>query len=324
MPDIRAYLSDRISSVEQEQLCGLLKYNLKLNFYGFLLELKFAHLDDIGHYEYYFKYFVDRNFCINTKLTTSWIADSGCQPFTRALENPKYLKKIHIFLDEGIFLYDSFSYKSSQPSLIPPLHIYPFNSNHIGFHGAALTRDQKSILIFGKNNSGKSTCSISLIFNGYKLLSDDTVVYDSLSNQILAFPRPIGLRQGTLKAYPAIKNALHSKQLVKYKAIDYIHLMISPEELLPGCVIDSAKPSVAIFLRNVSGCRRIAIDKVDTNSLIKLLKIFSYYSELGSEEHSKKIKILSENLVKAYIVSFDIKLTKMSNIIELIDRFLVN
>jgi hypothetical protein len=150
------------------------------------------------------------------------------------------------------------------------------------------------------------------------------IIYNFLSNQILAFPRPIGLREGTLKAYPKIKNLLINKRLIRYKAIDYTHLMISPEELFPGCIIDCATPSVAIFLRNTSDSPKITIDKVDEFYLTKLLKIFSYSSELNPKKHDEKIQALAKNIVEAYIVSFDIELTKINNLIEVIDIFLEN
>jgi hypothetical protein len=323
MPDINTYLSNKISDADRSKLRPLLKHSLKLNLYGFLIELNFAYLDDLTHYDYYFKYFVEQSFDINTQVKTIWTADFGYQSFSKALENPEYLKAIHIVVGEEIFLYDSFREKPSKPSLIPPLHLNPFDNQHIGFHGAALVRDHKSILIFGKNNSGKSTCSVNLIWDGYKLLSDDLIIYNFINNKILAFPRPIGLREGTIIAYPEIKKALINKQLIRYKAVDYTHLMISPELLVPGCLADSATPSVAIFLRPISGINQIIIHKVDKSSLIKLLKVFSYSSNLNPKKHDKKVQILANNIDASYIVSFDIKLLNMNDLIQIIDNFLV-
>jgi len=323
MPNINTYLSNKISNLKQEQIDKSLKYKLELNFYGFLLELNFAHQEDIIHYEYYFRYFINRFSRVDNKLTTNWISDHGSQPFSQTLENRLYVKQIQVVFDKDTFLYDSFLSQPSRPSLIPPLHLNPIDNNHIGFHGAALvSHTQRSVLIFGKNNSGKSTYSVNLILNGYKLLSDDTIIYDAQSNQILAFPRPIGLREGTLKAYPKIKNILYSKQLVRYRAIDYTHLMVSPEELSPGCVIDCAKPYIAIFLNNIEGKEKITTDKIDRISLNKLLNVFSYYSELNPKNHSKNIGILTKKIFAAYIISFDIRLTEMKDLIHLIDDFL--
>jgi hypothetical protein len=320
MPIIDTYLSNKAAS--PEQINSLLKYKLQLNFYGFLLELNFAHLEDITLYKYYFNYFINQFSYINSKLATNWIADSGRQAFSKTLENTQYLKEVQVILNDTTFSYDRFRCQPSQPSLIPPLHLSPFCEQHIGFHGAAVARNQKSILIFGKNNSGKSTYSINLILNGYKLLSDDTIIYDAWNNQVRAFPRPIGLREGTLKAHPQIKNLLYDKQLIRYKAVDYTHLMIYPEELFPGCIVDYAEPYAAFFLNHVSGQQIVTLDEVDKSSLDKLLRHFSYYPELNPNEHSKNLQALGEKLLKVYIISLDIRLTDIEYLIEVADRFL--
>jgi outer membrane lipoprotein-sorting protein len=323
MSDTITHLSKKISSVEKRHLFNEIKHSLNLNFYGFLLELNFMYSDDLAHYEYYFKYFTEQSFDGKTNLRTIWTAEN--QPFVEALENPEYIKSIYIILnEEEVFLYDKFKNRSSKPSLIPPLHLSPFNNQHIGFHGAALVRDHKAVLIFGKNNSGKSTCSISLIMNSYRFLSDDLIIYDFKNNQVLAFPRPIGLREGTLKAYPEIKNSLLNKQLIRYKAVDYTHLMVAPEELFPGCTTHLATPIVAIFFRNTPENIEIVVDKVDEHSLVKLLKVFSYSSTLNSNEDNEKIDLLAKRIAKAYIISFNIKLIKMSDLVQIIDGFLAN
>ena len=320
MPSIDTYLSNKVSS--EDQINCLLKYKLQLNFYGFLLELNFTHLEDITHYKYYFNYFINHSSDINSKLATNWIADYARQAFSKTLENTQYLKEIQVILNNTTFLYDRFRCQPSRPSLIPPLHLSPFCDRYIGFHGAAVAHNQKSILIFGKNNSGKSTYSINLILKGYKFLSDDTIIYDVWKNQVLAFPRPIGLREGTVKANPNIKNLLYDKQLIRYKAVDYTHLMIYPEELFPGCIIDYAEPYAAFFLNHVSGKQEVTVDEVDKFSLHKLLRHFSYYPELNPKEHNQNLQVLVENLLKVYIISVDIRLTDIECLTEIADRFL--
>ncbi|HAX75869.1 MAG TPA: hypothetical protein DCY88_08535 [Cyanobacteria bacterium UBA11372] len=321
MSSIDTYLSNKVSN--PELINCLLKYKLQLNFYGFLLYINFTHIEDIIHYTYYFNYFINKFYYIKSKLETNWIADSGRQAFTKTLENTQCFKEIQVINNNYTFLYDRFSCQPSQPSLIPALHLSPFCDHHIGFHGAAVARNQKSILIFGKNNSGKSTYSINLILNGYKLLSDDTIIYDACNNQVLAFPRPIGLREGTLKAHPKIKNLLHDKQLIRYKAVDSTqHLMIYPEELFPSCIVDYAEPYAAFFLNHVSSKQEVTLNEVDKSSLNKLLRHFSYYSELNPKEHSQNLQTLVEKLLKVYIISLDIKLTDIDYLIEIADRFL--
>lgn len=315
MPSIDTYLSKKVPNPEQIN-CPL-KYKLKLNFYGFLLELNFTHIEDFFHYKYYFNYFINKFSCIKSKLETNWIGDSGRQAFTKILEDPQYFKEIQVIHNDHTFLYDKFNCQPFLPSLVPPLHLSPFCDQYIGFHGAVLAYDQKSILIFGKSNSGKSTYSINLILNGYKLLSDDIIIYDALNNQLLAFPRPIGIREGTLKAYPRIKKLLNRKKFIRYQSINYSHLMISPEELFPDCIVDYVEPQAAIFINHISGKREALIDKVDKFSLEKLLRHFSYYYELNSQENCKKIQLLLDKLTKVYIISLDIRLVNKQDLTEL-------
>lgn len=322
MVSIETYLSERVTLTEQ--ITRLIQYKLAINLYGFLIELNFTHLDDVNHYKYYFNYFINHSSHIHTRLVTNWIADSGRQAFSKALEDPRYLKEIQVNFNGATLLYDSFSCQPSQPSLIPPLHLSPFCDRYIGFHGAAVAKNQKAILIFGKNNSGKSTSSINLILNGYKLLSDDTIIYDAWNNQVLAFPRPIGLREGTIKGHPQIKNILHRKKIIRYKAVDYTHLMICPEELCYGCIVDYAEPYAAFFLNQISGQQEVIFDEIDQCSLHKLLSFFSYYSQLNPKEHNQKLKILLKNLIKAYIISFDIRFCNIQDLIFAINRVYQN
>jgi hypothetical protein len=291
-------------------------HKLCLNFYGIVIDLNFVNQDDLKHYQYYFDYFQTSTVCLDNKLDTYWVSSNGYQSFCKTLENPKFLKEIYVKQEDRWFLYDRFSSKPKQPSLIPPLHLSPLHDEYIGLHGAAISLNGKSLLIFGKNNSGKSTYSINLVLTGFKFLSDDTVVYHSKSNKIYAFPRPIGIREGTLQGSQEILSLLKGKTLVRYKCQDYTHLMVAPKELVSDCIVPSADPHIAIFLHNVPGQREISITQISTDTLFSLLSHCAYYFDKQNPDQISIVQGLAHSISKGYVMSLDISL---SNIRQLVD-----
>jgi hypothetical protein len=111
-------------------------------------------------------------------------------------------------------------------------------------HAAGLVRDGKSFLFLGKSGSGKSTLSIHLVKNGYGLLSDDTVFLRERDGVLesMSFPEEINVTEKTIEMIPELSS------IENFTANPFRDKSSFPiEELYPGCIVDSAVPSVLIF-----------------------------------------------------------------------------
>lgn len=64
----------------------------------------------------------------------------------------------------------------------------------VPIHAAALACNGRGILLAGESLAGKTRLTVELLGRGCHLLSDDTALLDPVSNRIVAFPKPLGMR----------------------------------------------------------------------------------------------------------------------------------
>lgn len=79
-------------------------------------------------------------------------------------------------------------------------------TNLFCFHAAAVEKNGKSYVFISIGNSGKSTLCTALLFDGYKLLTDDTCWIDTLTGIIYPYPLAIGTRHKTLDLLPSLRD----------------------------------------------------------------------------------------------------------------------
>ncbi len=72
-------------------------------------------------------------------------------------------------------------------------------SHYLVLHGAAAERGGEAIVFLGESYAGKSTLTMKLIQNGYRLLSDEVVLIDSDSFRVVPFPRNILIREKSIQ-----------------------------------------------------------------------------------------------------------------------------
>lgn len=60
---------------------------------------------------------------------------------------------------------------------------------HLWIHGACLVRDGRVILLVAETGTGKTTLSLGLLHYGYRLLTDDVILIDQDTSQIVPVPR---------------------------------------------------------------------------------------------------------------------------------------
>jgi hypothetical protein len=65
----------------------------------------------------------------------------------------------------------------------------------IAIHAAAVGHEDHALVLVGPSGAGKSTLTIELVRRGWSYLTDDVVAISLLSERVLPFPKPIGIKQ---------------------------------------------------------------------------------------------------------------------------------
>lgn len=81
------------------------------------------------------------------------------------------------------------------------------------FHGAAISLDKNNACLFlGSTGTGKSTLAYYLSYNGAYLCTDDMIIIDENTMQVLPFPKPVYLRSTDF----LVKDDISSNNSLKY------------------------------------------------------------------------------------------------------------
>lgn len=76
--------------------------------------------------------------------------------------------------------------------------VYTHYNKYVTLHSAVLERDGRALVLPAPSGSGKSTLCAGLAFRGWRLMSDELSVFDPRSDEIVAVPRPISLKNRSI------------------------------------------------------------------------------------------------------------------------------
>ena len=74
------------------------------------------------------------------------------------------------------------------------------DSGHIPFHGAAIARGAKVLVLTGQSGAGKSTLAAAAALAGWGYVADEVAAVNPASSAVSAYHRPIGLRRAGANA----------------------------------------------------------------------------------------------------------------------------
>jgi hypothetical protein len=78
-------------------------------------------------------------------------------------------------------------------------------------HGAALARNDRGLVLAGPSGSGKTTLAAGLVSRGFDYLSDDAVPLSEPDGEIVPWPLPLSVKQGSIELlksrFPELGNA---------------------------------------------------------------------------------------------------------------------
>jgi hypothetical protein len=137
-------------------------------------------------------------------------------------------------------------------------------------HAGGVSRDNAGYLMAAYGGTGKTTFSIALLSNGFKLLGDDLLFVDTEKKIVHPYPRPMHIftynihslrgakipSKYTVKIY--IKNALRYI-LERVLGIEFlISTRIHADEIFPGDVFSESVPyKQFLFLRKVGNATEV-------------------------------------------------------------------
>jgi hypothetical protein len=88
-------------------------------------------------------------------------------------------------------------------------------------HGCALSTGSDEGIIFpAASLSGKTTLSLGLMQRGFKPISDDLLVIDSINFEIISFPKPITIREDTIRVIEGLEDRMYSNIYMRYIMAD--------------------------------------------------------------------------------------------------------
>ena len=133
---------------------------------------------------------------------------------------------------EHLFSFAQMSLLNTLAGLLPEYHL---------FHGAALTRNDRGLILAGAAGQGKSSLSLGLVKHGCKFLSDDIACVNPIGNQLIPFPRKLNFRR---RGIPILRN-LMNERVINPGPVDM-------EEIIPGGSGDKAPLHSLFLLRGIA------------------------------------------------------------------------
>jgi hypothetical protein len=118
--------------------------------------------------------------------------------------------------------------------------------DHEIFHAAAVARGERSILMLGDPESGKTTLTLGLLREGrgeFGLLAEELSVVDLRSGQVVPFPRAFTVTERTLKLFPelgSIPQRMYGKRTIKW--------IVSISEVLDTFSVNMGRPSAPNYI----------------------------------------------------------------------------
>lgn len=180
---------------------------------------------------------------------------------------------------------------------------------YLFLHGAAVSINNKSVLLLGESNAGKSTTSMYLLKKGYQYITDDKAVININNHSIMLFDRPIHLRLGGIEL---LKNKygmdLNTKKIDYFNNFRYIYYVNQKKFEIPSIEY------LAILKRNDKG----------VNIINELSGLDAFESILKNCYCSNN---MSENVVKVFklvanIKVINIKYSELHYLENMLSKFL--
>ncbi len=161
-------------------------------------------------------------------------------------------------------------------------------------HAGAVTDGRHSILVCGMGMSGKTTLTLGLAFNGWKMCADDAVLMKQGKNRISAigFKKDIHVTGNTIRHFShLLKDVRLPRPPFKKSSIPYGNFK----------TIDSITPDIILFVERTGTKKTITEPIGETQAMSMLLpqSLMVFFNKIHADRHMHALKILLHQ-TKAY------------------------
>jgi HprK-related kinase A len=189
--------------------------------------------------------------------------------------------------------------------------IYGMCHQHLILHAAVLERNGRALLLPAPSGSGKSTLCAALIFNGWRLLSDELALINPHNCELIPNPRPVSLKNESIDIISALVPGLQfgsrvtetSKGVVAHFAAPTVSIQQAHRRALPGWVV---------LPRYSPGSATSLVPLERSRALLHLVENAFNYDIFGQEG----FKLLAETVGQSSCFTFE-----YSNLSEAIQTF---
>ncbi len=192
-----------------------LPYVLKLNFYGYRQALKTNSKRLYDHIHKNYNFFVDSYSEDPDSLFVVLDNEEDISAYFNTLFPGRTFTGSLLIADELDLIFVISTYSNLAYTLAclmfqsMVLHI---SHTYFNVHAAALVKNEIGFLFPGSQHCGKTTLTLELIKNGYKLLSDDLAIIDRKTLEVVPFPRALNIREKSLPLLSGFEQYLVSKR----------------------------------------------------------------------------------------------------------------
>jgi len=171
----------------------------------------------------------------------------------------------------------------SQVHLHINLFVLDYRNNPF-IHGGCLEWQNRGLIISGRSGSGKSTLTYALAKSGLRFLTDECILFDTSTNQLLPYPISPSFEEPSKELFREVKESfeedkrLGNKSNKSFLDIKKLGIKTSPEPVTP---------SVLIFPKYTPG-EPPAIKTISKSEAIGLLA-----GNIGAFEQLEKIKTVA-------------------------------
>jgi hypothetical protein len=126
--------------------------------------------------------------------------------------------------------------------------LYSQVSSHYLHHAAALSFEEKGIILTADSGYGKTTLTLALVQRGFRFLSDEIAALGRRDGLIYSFPRGLHIRKKTF-------NLLNLPVPVEKASLWFGKYLIDIDDIFPGMISKPASICYVFVLRNGSNPR---------------------------------------------------------------------
>jgi HprK-related kinase A len=163
-------------------------------------------------------------------------------------------------------------------------------------HAASAERDGKGVILTGESGSGKSTLSALLGAHGWRFMGDEFVLIDPASGEMVAFARPVSLKNASISAIEAILPPDRFGPLLKGTPKGDIR-HVRPDALALTQMDTRARPRLILFPR--FGFPVAVRDVPAGEAFVRLTQASTNYTALGERGFDALTRLVTQVPAKA-------------------------